>query len=61
MVLKNAKDNLVEVKLPKGLKTPGEPVMIEFRSLDAISPQAAGLGPDERKLGIGLVSIQFVR
>ena len=61
MVLKNAKDNLVEVKLPKGLKAPGEPVMIEFRSLDAISPQTAGLGPDERKLGIGLVSIQFAR
>lgn len=61
MVLKNAEDNLVEVKLPKGLKAPGEPVMIEFRSLDAISPQAAGLGPDERKLGIGLVSIHFSR
>lgn len=61
MVLKNAKDNLIEVKLAKGLKTPGEPVMIEFRSLDAISPQAAGLGPDERKLGIGLVSVQFAR
>ncbi|MBU3630027.1 hypothetical protein ICN38_02950 [Polynucleobacter sp. AP-Melu-500A-A1] len=61
MVLKNAKDNLIEVKLPKGLKTPGEPLVIEFRSLDAISPQAVGFGPDERKLGIGIVAIQFSR
>jgi hypothetical protein len=61
MILNKAKNNLLEVKLPRGLKTPGEPVTIEFRSLDAISPQAAGLGPDERKLGIGLVAIQFAR
>ena len=61
MVLKQAKGNTLEIKLPAGPKVVGEPVMIEFRSIDPISPMAAGLGPDERKLGIGLVSIQFAR
>lgn len=60
-LLSNAKDNFLEIKLPKGAKTPGDPVLVEFHSLDAISPMNAGLGLDERKLGIGLVSIQFVR
>jgi hypothetical protein len=35
--------------------------VIEFKSPNAISPKAAGLSQDERKLGIGLVSTQFVR
>jgi hypothetical protein len=61
MILNKAQGNSLEVKLPKGMKTSGEPVLIEFRSLDAISPKSAGLGADERKLGIGLVSIQFAR
>jgi hypothetical protein len=61
MTLKQAKGDILEIKLPRGTKTAGEPVVIEFRSLDAISPKDAGLGPDERKLGIGLVSIQFAR
>jgi hypothetical protein len=61
MTLKQAKGNILEIKLPRGLKTAGEPVVIEFRSLDAISPRDLGLGPDERKLGIGLVSIKFAR
>ena len=60
-ILFKAQDNLIEVKLPRGAKTPGEPIYVEFRSIDPISPQAAGIGPDERKLGIGLVSIQFIR
>lgn len=61
MVLSKAKGNTLEVKLPRGPKVSGEPVTIEFRSLNAISPRDAGLGADDRKLGIGLVSIQFVR
>jgi hypothetical protein len=61
MTLKQAKGDILEIKLPRGTKTAGEPVVIEFRSLDAVSPKDAGLGPDERKLGIGLVSIQFAR
>jgi hypothetical protein len=61
MVLKKAVGNILEIRLPRGTKTAGEPVVIEFRSLDAVSPKDAGLGPDERKLGIGLVSIQFAR
>ena len=61
MVLAKPQDNLLEIKLPRGSKTPGEPVYVEFRSIDPISPQTAGIGPDDRKLGIGLVSIQFVR
>jgi hypothetical protein len=61
MVLSKAKGNTLELKLPRGPKVAGEPVTIEFRSLNAISPRDAGLGADERKLGIGLVSIQFVR
>ena len=61
MTLKQAKGDILEIKLPSGAKTAGEPVVIEFRSLDAISPKDAGLGPDDRKLGIGLISIQFVR
>lgn len=61
MILYKAQGNRLEVKLPKGIKTSGEPVLIEFRSLDPISPKSAGLGADERKLGIGLVSIQFAR
>jgi hypothetical protein len=59
MTLKQARGDILEIKLPRGVKTAGEPVLIEFHSLDAISPKEAGLGPDERKLGIGLVSIQF--
>jgi hypothetical protein len=59
MVLTKSKGNTLEVKLPRGSKLAGEPVMIEFRSLDPISPRQAGLGADDRKLGIGLVSIQF--
>lgn len=61
MMLKQAKGNTLEIKLPAGPKAVGEPLTIEFRSIDAISPMAAGLGPDERTLGIGLVSIQFAR
>jgi hypothetical protein len=59
MVLKQAKGNTLEIKLPRGSQAVGEPLLIEFRSLNAISPRDAGLGPDERKLGIGLVSMQF--
>ena len=61
MILRKAQDNFLEVRLPRGEKNPGEPVYVEFRSLDTISPRAAGIGSDERKLGIGLISIQFVR
>lgn len=61
MVLTKALGNILEVKLSRGLKVAGEPVLIEFRSLDAISPRDAGIGADERKLGIGLVSLQFAR
>jgi hypothetical protein len=61
MTLKQAKGNTLEIKLPTGIIKAGEPLNVDFRSLDAISPMAAGLGPDERKLGIGLVSIQFIR
>jgi Family of unknown function (DUF6311) len=61
MVLSKAKGNALEVKLPRGPKAVGEPVIVEFRSLNAISPRDAGLGADERKLGIGLVSIEFAR
>lgn len=61
MTLKQSKGNTLEIRLSAGPKAVGEPVTIEFRSIDAISPRAAGLGPDERKLGIGLVSIQFIR
>jgi hypothetical protein len=61
MVLNKPQGNILEVKLPKGVKMAGEPVLIEFRSLDTISPRSAGLGADERKLGIGLISIQFAR
>ncbi len=60
-VLKKAKGNTLEIKLPAGIIKAGEPLNIEFRSLDAISPMAAGLGPDDRKLGIGLVSMKFAR
>ena len=61
MTLKQAKGNILEIKLPRGPKIAGEPVLIEFRSLDAISPKDAGLAPDGRKLGIGLISMQFAR
>ena len=61
VVLKQDKGNVFEIQLPKGPKTAGEPLMIEFRSHEAISPKEAGISPDERKLGIGLVSIQFAR
>jgi hypothetical protein len=61
MVLKQDKGNILEIKLPSGSQTVGEPLVVEFRSLNAISPRDAGLGPDERKLGIGLVAIQFAR
>lgn len=61
IVLNKAQGNSLEIKLPRGLKTPGEAVLVEFRSLDTISPKSAGLSADERKLGIGLISIQFAR
>ena len=61
MTLKQAKENTLEIKLPVGIIKAGEPLNIEFRSLNAISPMAAGLGPDDRKLGIGLVSMKFAR
>ena len=61
MVLKQDKGNILEIKLPRGFQTAGEPLVVEFRSLNAISPRDAGLGSDERKLGIGLVAIQFAR
>lgn len=61
VVLDRPKDNRIEVKLPIGLKTSGEPVLVEFRSINAVSPLDVGLAPDDRKLGIGLVSIEFVR
>lgn len=61
MVLKQVKGNTLEIKLPVGIIKAGEPLNVEFRSLDAISPKSSGLGADERKLGIGLVSMQFLR
>ena len=61
MILKKEKANIIEIKLPRGLKAYGEPVMVEFRSLNASSPKEAGLGLDDRKLGIGLVSMYFSR
>jgi hypothetical protein len=60
-VLNKSQGNILEIKLPRGPKLPGEPVMIEFHSLGATSPMTAGLGADDRTLGIGLVSIQFAR
>ena len=59
LVLSQQHDNLLEVKLPRGHMKPGDPLNIEFRSKNAISPQDAGLSLDDRKLGIGLVSISF--
>jgi hypothetical protein len=35
--------------------------MIEFRSINPISPLSAGISPDDRLLSIGLISIQFTR
>jgi hypothetical protein len=61
VILKQDKGNILEIKLPRGPQTVGEPLVVEFRSVNAISPRDAGLGPDERKLGIGLVAIQFAR
>lgn len=60
-VLKKAMGNTLEIKLPAGIIKAGEPLNVEFRSLDAISPKSSGLAADERKLGIGLVSMQFLR
>lgn len=60
LVLTRQQGNLLEVNLPPGQMKPGEPVNIEFLSQDSISPQDAGLSSDDRKLGIGLVSIQFM-
>lgn len=53
--------NTLELVLPPGVKTVGKPVNIEFRSINPISPLAAGISGDDRRLGIGLVSIQFAR
>lgn len=53
--------NAVEVALPTEVKPAGKPVNIEFRSINPISPRAAGISGDDRPLGIGLVSIQFAR
>lgn len=61
LMLAKAKENILEIDLPKGIKIPGDPVVIEFQSIDSVSPQDSGIGPDGRKLGLGLVSIQFVR
>lgn len=60
-ILKRDKGNILEIKLPRGSQAAGEPLVVEFRSLNTISPRDAGLGPDDRKLGIGLVAIQFAR
>ena len=60
-VLNKQQDNLLEVILPSGMNNAGDPLTIEFRSLNAISPKTAGLSADDRNLGIGLVSIQFAR
>ena len=59
LVLSQQQGNLLEVNLPRGQMKPGEPVNIEFLSQSPISPQDAGLSLDDRKLGIGLVSISF--
>jgi len=58
-ILDRQQGNLLEINLPRGIMKAGDPVTIEFRSLNAISPLAAGLSADDRNLGIGLVSIQF--
>lgn len=60
-VLNKQQDNLLEVMLPNGMNNAEDPLTVEFRSLNAISPKTAGLSADDRNLGIGLVSIQFVR
>ena len=53
--------NALELALPPEVKSVGKPVHIEFRSINPISPLAAGISGDDRRLGIGLISIQFVR
>ena len=60
-ILNKQQDNLLEVMLPLGMNNVGDPLTIEFRSLNAISPKTAGLSADDRNLGIGLISIQFAR
>ena len=60
-ILDRQKNNILEIVLPGDMNKAGESVVIEFKSPNAISPRAAGLSPDDRNLGIGLVSIQFVR
>jgi hypothetical protein len=60
-ILNKQQDNLLEVMLPSGMNNVGDPLTIEFRSLNAISPKTAGLSADDRNLGIGLISIQFAR
>jgi hypothetical protein len=54
-------DNLLELRLPDGVIRSGDPITIEFRSINAISPLSAGISADDRRLGVGLVSIQFAR
>jgi hypothetical protein len=61
LVLAKQMGNVLELALPSGVKPVGRPVNIEFRSINPISPLAAGISGDDRRLGIGLVSIQFAR
>ena len=60
IALNKQQDNIFEVQLPQGINKVGSPVNIELRSINAISPKEAGLSEDDRKLGIGLVSIKFL-
>ena len=60
LTLSKQQNNYLEVQIPSHLTKEGDPILIEFRSLNPISPKDAGVSSDERKLGIGLHSIQFI-
>lgn len=52
-----ASEEILELKIPKGVHQ--DYILIEFVLPDHISPKALGLGGDERKLSIGLISAIF--
>jgi hypothetical protein len=60
--------NLIEINLPEQIFENANPdqffplaiLNLEFRSINPVSPKILGLGGDDRLLGVGLKSIQFM-
>lgn len=60
VTLTRSTKNTFIISLPKNLSA-GNTLSLEIRSVNAVSPKSQGIGDDVRQLGIGLVTMRFIK